>query len=790
MRTFIAGLTLLLWAVASAAEDGRLPASTSHPESASCIWFADENAIHRVDTTDNRISLSIPFRDPLRLLMNGEDCGVWAHRYPTHRLLRYDARGNLEREVALKQLSPRLNDVDRSAIDAADGSLWISDERNLAHIDASGALQGLIPLPGKLLDIQVALDRTLWILTGHQLQHLRQDGGLLDVVGLDALLHHPQRIWVDSLNDIVWVAGNSRLIQLDRRHPQQPPARTIKLPDKIVAGALNPRRGEIWLATKHSLYAIDTNGIVARTIPLAPLGLRDPEKMAIDPVSRSLWVGFQRRIARFDEQGELVASLLARDGDEALGVPAFRVIPAISILRPTADELTNNPTPHFQIGYDAQCNGRPCGFAESAYASYRLSATVNATEVGDRFAFDPVTGSSTYTPITRLPEGPNRLSALVTDRFGTTSASRSIGFTVDTIPPRFIELAPANGSVLTQPAVTIQGKADPSSVVFMNKDELNGQGANPQNTTFAWPATLKPGANTARLSAVDLAGNSTEQTLSLTYMPPGIDFTIESPGAGAAIGSDSVLVSGSFTATGVVGISVNGIAAALTNNRFSAVVPLHPGGNNIVVSASTPDGFKTTKTLAVTAADSPVKIGISPNPVIAGVPVTFSVGTAATITGIEADYNGDGVVDQTASSAAALAYAYPAPGTYQAAFKISDGQNQVINKSAIVIVQDIRSIDGQIQAVYQSVLSRLKQRDIPGASTYFTAGAAEKYSAVFSELGENLPVAANSLGSLAEGSIGDGLAEYLIVRDTPQGRVGFLIYFLQGEDGLWRIGAM
>lgn len=176
---------------------------------------------------------------------------------------------------------------------------------------------------------------------------------------------------------------------------------------------------------------------------------------------------------------------------------------------------------------------------------------------------------------------------------------------------------------------------------------------------------------------------------------------------------------------------------------------------------------------------------------MAGVPVTFNVNATASITRIEADYNGDGVVDQTDSNATAtLRYTYPAPGTYQARFKITDSQNQTLNKSATVIVQDVRSVDSQIQAVYQNMLDNLRQRNIPGAVGYFTPGAAEKYSAVFTSLGEQLPAAAADLGALQGGAIGDGLGEYLIVRNTPQGPSGFLIYFLLGEDGLWRIGSM
>jgi hypothetical protein len=88
------------------------------------------------------------------------------------------------------------------------------------------------------------------------------------------------------------------------------------------------------------------------------------------------------------------------------------------------------------------------------------------------------------------------------------------------------------------------------------------------------------------------------------------------------------------------------------------------------------------------------------------------------------------------------------------------------------------------------MLGNLRQGNIPGAVAYFTPGAAIKFSAVFTALGQQLPAAAADLGALQGGSVGEGLGEYLIVRNTPLGPMGFFIYFLLGEDGLWRIGSM
>src|SRR2546428_2354923 len=151
---------------------------------------------------------------------------------------------------------------------------------------------------------------------------------------------------------------------------------------------------------------------------------------------------------------------ISRDGDEALGVPTFRVDPTLLIVRPPQNALTNDPTPAFTLTYGAQCNGEPCPFANDYFAAYQLSATLNAQPIGAQFAFHASAAEATFTPVTRLPEGQNSFSAQVTDRFGHQSSREAITFMVDTIPPKFLTLAPADGSV--PPAPRSSSRAPPT----------------------------------------------------------------------------------------------------------------------------------------------------------------------------------------------------------------------------------------------------------------------------------------------------------------------------------------
>ena len=128
------------------------------------------------------------------------------------------------------------------------------------------------------------------------------------------------------------------------------------------------------------------------------------------------------------------------------------------MIQPSQNALTNNSAPPITFGYDATCSGKPCGFAPAYYSSYSLTALLNNQPIGNLFKFDSVLGQANYTPASRLPEGQNTLTAQAKDSFGHISNSVTNTFTIDTIPPKFLTVTPAEGTVFTTPLVTIQGQ--------------------------------------------------------------------------------------------------------------------------------------------------------------------------------------------------------------------------------------------------------------------------------------------------------------------------------------------
>jgi glucodextranase-like protein len=753
----------------------------------SCVWYADDDSIRQVQSGTNLVAAVVPLKHPNRLLMNAEDCGVWALNKEDRRLLRYAADGSLEREINVRSLDPRLDEIELAQIDPYDGSLWVGDERRVYHISSAGQLLGSFAVPAEVRRLRVALDQSLWLLGRRDLWHFDNQGVLLAGYALARHLADDARHFeVDSVGGLIWLADEDELARLKLSSPTDPPVR-MRLASPIRGFALDPLSGNVWVGQASSLVAFDREGLLAHTTNLDGLGIRKPEKLAFDPVSRSLWLGAERSVARFTDAGEFVIRFAARDGDEALGVPALRVLPSLVLVRPPQDALTNNPQPQFTLAYGVQCNGLVCGFGNGYLARYSLSAVLNDQPVGQLFAFDLNSGQSIFTPASRLPEGANTFSAQVRDPFGHDSNRITNNFTVDTIPPRFLTVTPPDGSSVSTPNVVIQGSVDDPGATIV----LAGLGLTQTGATFSFPVLLAPGVNTFVLTATDKAGNVATTALHLILATVSISVT--SPVAGATINADNVTVSGTLQGPSNTGVTVNGIPAVVNGNTFiAAAVPLATGTNALTVVATTPDRQTATQTLSVNSTGpAPIRVSASVYQGLAPLDVAFTV-TSTTTKGllvIQADFTGSGSFNFF-SPGTPISNRYATPGTYQAVFNVVDSTGTAFRQTITIVVQDPAQVDQMLREAWTGFTGALVSRNAAQALQYFNSQGQQKYGPVLETLAPTLPQIAGSFSPLQSSSIGDSVAEYAVNRMIDGTNRVFLIYFLLDVDGVWRLDSM
>lgn len=752
------------------------------------VWFVTESALAKIDPALNAVTQTIDLQGVKELAVDVRTGNVWATTQSTFYLLA--PNGAVLQRLDAAALS--LDAIKRLAVNPYDNSVWLASNNRLAHVSATGQFLFAFAIPAESKALSLAADETLWVISSSKLSHYLPAGQLLAERNLaDFNLDEAKFLFVDSLGEIVWLAGESKAVAL--RIADLGMATSISFNHELEDFDVDSRTGTLYALSEKSLSAYSRAGALLWQLNAQTLGLHEIKGMRVDPRDGSVWLGADSKAVVLSAGGQLVATIPLGDEVKKIGVAPPMVMPTLTLIQPPLDALTNNPAPPISLQYGADCLGQPCLVSPLWLQRYTLTATLNGQSVSPSFVFDPANNWATYTPPTRLPECVNTLQAQAKDPLGHDSNAISTFFTIDTIPPTFTKLVPSGG-VFYYPNVVIQGEVDDpkAMVVLENLSNWNGTGNNPSGQTFTYSLTLKPGMNTITIAATDPAGNVATRTLNLDYEP--ISIQLDTPLDGASVVGSTVLVSGSIRGPDNVGVRVNGVVASVYGNRFYAEIPIVKGLNAITVTAVTPEGAEATHTLSVTS-QGPAQIELKAVPTkgLVPLPVQFSVtkDSAVGIRKIEFDFNGDGIKDfETTDATAPIKFTYALPGIYKASAKITDDQGIVHTLTQVIVANSVQGMDNLLQQVYSGMLTRLQVGDINSALTAVSGGVQEKYRAVFTALKPNLATIVDQLGTVQEGTIGNDMAEYVIVRNTPTGPQAFPIYFLLGEDGVWRIDGM
>ena len=755
-----------------------------------CLWYAERHDLK------NQAGATVPIREA-RDIAATADCGVWALQ--DNRLSRFKADGSPDLDLRLPRNARYLE------ADPYDGSVWVAAEQLLWHLDAQGKLlQDLSPRghgrwwgrerhgphSGRYRDLTLGPDQSLWVLDGQRLTRYTKDGALID--SWDPRFRgDADDLLVDGLGSRYWLAGEKRLVAYDLS--TRAPLIERRLDKDLEALALDPLTGTVWVLTDKSLQAYNPQGTPTQRILLRTLKINDPEDIAFDPLNHEVLVAHERGIARFSDTGTLKGTLPGRDIG-LLAVPDFGLLPKLNLTSPPADALTNNPKPPFVLQYGAGCLAPDCGPGDAYFQALVLDAQLDTLTIGKSFVFDKTTRKAAYTPGSALQDGQHAFRAQVKDAFGHVSGTVTGQITVDTVPPKFLSITPADGSTFFEPNVTLQGSVDDlgSALTLEGLGSLLTQVLN-NTLTFSRSLILAPGQNNLTVTAVDKAGNAASVRVTYTYVP--VKVTIDAPAEGATVAGNQVLVTGTILGPANTGVTVNGTVAVQDAGKFYATVPLNPGANLLTVTAITQDGATVSKTINVTqSGDASFTVVANQLEGLAPVSVQFAVTpkSGVAIQNIDVDYNGDGAVDiSTASTNTPLQYTYATPGTYRAKFTVTDDTGQATPQEVPIIVRDFQQMDTMLRGIYSGMLTKLKTGNIEGALAAVNGSAYEKYKAVFTALQPSLPTMVDQLGTIQSGTLGNEIAEYVLTRPQPDGsNRAFLIYFLRGEDGVWRIDSM
>ncbi len=220
---------------------------------------------------------------------------------------------------------------------------------------------------------------------------------------------------------------------------------------------------------------------------------------------------------------------------------------------------------------------------------------------------DPVFGiSSCSSPVTVSVDGTQVVTGTATSNSGKTSTT-SVTVNLDTTAPVLTVTSPAGGTKLFAGTVTTSGiVTDATSGV--SGVTCNVVAGSVLGSSFSCDVPLTAGANSISAVATDLAGNSSTQSLDVTYAPkPTVALT--APTHLAYFNITPTTVTGTVddpTAT----VVVNSVPAPVLNGQFSIALPIAEGPNIITATATSANGAVGTASVEVTLDTTPPRVTI------------------------------------------------------------------------------------------------------------------------------------------------------------------------------------
>lgn len=275
-------------------------------------------------------------------------------------------------------------------------------------------------------------------------------------------------------------------------------------------------------------------------------------------------------------------------------------------------------------------------------------------------------------------------------------------------------------------------------------------------------------------------------------IPPSLTLTIAAPASGTTIVGPTVTVEGAVVnSTGnETGITVNGIAATVTGNRFVANdVPLGEGENIVTVSAIDTGGLTATTSAAVTSAPGHyIDLSASIESGLAPLEVDLSISASFGINDSILSYTGP-VPVELLPGATPTSYTarLPAEGTYTLTADTIGPDGLVHKDTVTVVVLSKLQIDRLLQNKWQTLLSGFANNDQFTAIETILTASKNYYQTMFDALGAQLSSIASTAREFNLISIIGNQGQYELVTEQNEGLYSYDVIFTRDVNGLWKI---
>jgi sugar lactone lactonase YvrE len=512
----------------------------------------------------------------------------------------HDAGGELLATLEL----PDARLVHALAYDAALDQVWVAADDTVRRFAPNGTQAFVAPLPGMDKPTAIAADQdgSLWVTDSRQVARLNAAGGVDFAVApaLDALGPFVVSLVADARDGSAWVATQRRVARYDADGAlraefaldEGDPSRLVRR----LALPAGPFAPQIEFTAPASGSALNTPR------PTFELSYRGED---VDADSLALTAGAAPLAASCAAQAGLAAcTVLAPLADGIHDITATIADAAGNVSDPALLRIeidTAAPVITVTVPSDGQLTNVASVLVEGAL-SEPAALTVNGIPVA--------VADLRFAHAASLSEGRNDFALRAVDAAGNLGA-RAVFVTLDTVPPP----APVGGSITAraaggQTAVTgSAGSVEGGAQVTLVNLRTGARVTVTANADGSFSATLAGESGDAiQMYATDGATNqgaATSVTATGGPFSGAISLGASTPANGATVSGDRILVTVDLTAPPNTGVTVNDVVAvgvpAGPALRFYAEVPLVTGPNALVVKAHGQDGRVVTRTLNVTS---------------------------------------------------------------------------------------------------------------------------------------------------------------------------------------------
>jgi hypothetical protein len=253
-----------------------------------------------------------------------------------------------------------------------------------------------------------------------------------------------------------------------------------------------------------------------------------------------------------------------------------------------------------------------------------------------------------------------------------------------------------------------------------------------------------------------------------------------------------LLVRGTVSGGPEVGVSVNGVVAAVQGQGFAAQLPVTPDVTALTATATAPAGSSGTHSIPLT-----VSSGTSPTPTLSARPVggaapltvQFAI-SGMTPASLALDLDGDGSPDFTGARLEGRQFTYTQPGLYFPTATVVDARGGTSVVTTIVHVESPAGVEARFSALWASFKVRLQAGDIPGALQHLSPAIRPQFGQILQNFGASLPAVAGGLEDIVASGQADSLAEAVLLREQDGQSFLYFIYFRRDTLGRWLIEEM